>query len=120
MSIYRYDLLGIGHAIVDILSHCPHTFLEKEQLIPGSMTLVDESRADSLYAKLGPATECSGGSAANTLAGVASLGGRCAFIGKVKDDQLGRIFRHDMRSLGVEFSTPAATSGPATARCGWR
>ena len=110
-------ILGIGNAIVDILSFCDEAFLQAQSLQKGSMSLIDEARADALYAAAGQATECSGGSAANTLAGIASLGGETFFIGKVRDDTLGGIFRHDMQAAGSEFSTQAATSGPATARC---
>ncbi len=112
-----FDVLGIGNAIVDILSYCEHDFLAQEGLLPGSMTLINEDRAAALYAALPQATECSGGSAANTLAALASLGSSCAFIGKVRNDQLGAIFRHDMQGVGVEFSTAGAESGPSTARC---
>lgn len=116
-STDRYDVLGIGNAIVDVLAQADGAFLAAQSLAKGAMTLIDEARAESLYRQMGPATECSGGSAANTLAGLASLGGRAAFIGKVKDDQLGGIFRHDMRSIGVHFDTHPASAGPATARC---
>jgi sugar/nucleoside kinase (ribokinase family) len=113
----RYDVAGIGNAIVDVLAYTEDSFLEKQELTKGAMILIDEGRADFLYQQMGPATECSGGSAANTLAGLASLGAKTAFIGKVKDDQLGKIFRHDMKAIGVDFHTPAAISGKATARC---
>lgn len=113
----EYDVLGIGNAIVDVLSRCTEDVLIQLNLRKGGMTLIDEAAADALYGRMGPATECSGGSAANTLAGIASLGARCAYIGKVKNDQLGAIFRHDMRSIGVAFDTPASAHGPATARC---
>lgn len=112
-----FDITGIGNAIVDVLSPCEDSALNALALTKGSMTLIDEATGERLYGAMGAATECSGGSAANTLAGIASLGGRCAFIGKVRDDQLGGIFRHDMRAVGVQFDTPAAASGPATARC---
>ncbi|MBV8938307.1 MAG: adenosine kinase [Alphaproteobacteria bacterium] len=113
----QYDLLGIGNAIVDVLSMCEERTLTHLGLRKGGMALIDEARAEALYRQMGPATECSGGSAANTVAGLASLGGRAAFIGKVKNDQLGEIFRHDLRSLSVRFDTAAAATGPATARC---
>lgn len=116
-STIHYDVLGIGNAIVDVLASAEDAFLAVQSLTKGAMTLIDEARAEALYRQMGPATECSGGSAANTLAGLASLGGRAAFIGKVKDDQLGGIFRHDMRSIGVHFDTHPAKAGPATARC---
>lgn len=112
----HYDVLGIGNAIVDIIAPADDSFLAKQHLTKNTMALIDEARAEELYSLMGPATECSGGSAANTLAGIASLGGRAAFIGKVRDDQLGAIFRHDMQAIGVHFSTPAATGGPTTAR----
>lgn len=112
-----YDVLGIGNAIVDVLSFCSDETLARLSLQKGGMTLVDEIRAEALYREMGSATECSGGSVANSLAGLASLGAKCAYIGKVRADQLGEIFRHDMRGVGVHFDTPAATSGPATARC---
>ena len=115
MSTAGFDVLGIGNAIVDILAHTDDRFLVREGLEKGAMALVDAERASELYEKVGPAVECSGGSAANTIAGLASLGGRGAFIGKVCDDQLGRVFRHDIRALGVSFETPAAADGPPTA-----
>ena len=115
MSTAGFDVLGIGNAIVDILVHADDRFLVREGLEKGTMALVDAKRAGELYEKIGPAVECSGGSAANTIAGLASLGARGAFIGKVCDDQLGRVFRHDIRALGVSFETPAAADGPPTA-----
>ena len=111
------DVVGIGNAIVDVLSQADDAFLEREGLAKGAMTLIDGARAESLYAAMGPAREVSGGSAANTMAGLAALGGKCAFVGKVRNDQLGGIFRHDIRASGVAFDTPAATNGPPTARC---
>ncbi len=113
----KYDVLGIGNAIVDILTHVEEEFLIREGLTKGSMQLVDEPTAATLYDKLGQAIECSGGSAANTVAGLAALGSRTAFIGKVRNDQLGRIFRHDIQALGADFPTPAAENGPTTAYC---
>jgi sugar/nucleoside kinase (ribokinase family) len=113
----RYDVLGLGNAIVDVLSRCEEDFLTQHAMTKGAMTLIDEARAEAIYAAMGPAIEVSGGSAANTIAGIAALGGRAAFIGKVKDDALGSSFRHDIRSLGVAFETKAADAGPATARC---
>jgi len=112
-----YDVIGLGSAIVDVLAFCEESSLRNLGLIKGSMALIDEARAEALYGSMGQATECSGGSAANTLAGVASLGGKAAFIGKVKADQLGQIFTHDIRASGVHFSTAPLTAGPATARC---
>lgn len=113
----KFDVLGIGNAIVDVLAMCDEAAIDRLELLKGSMMLIDEARADELYGQMGQATECSGGSCANTLAGIASLGARCAYIGKVKNDQLGEIFRHDMQAIGVQFDTPAAMNGPATARC---
>lgn len=117
MTLPTYDILGLGNAIVDVLAHCDDALLSRLNMRKGGMSLIDEAQADALYAQMGQATECSGGSAANTLAGLASLGATCAFMGKVKDDQLGVIFRHDLRAVGVAFDTQAAASGPATARC---
>jgi len=113
----QFDVVGIGNAIVDVLAHADEVFLEDRGLQKGSMTLIDETVADSLYRAMGPAVEMSGGSCANTIAAAASLGIRAAFIGRVADDQLGRIFTHDMTSGGVHFDTSPATPGPATARC---
>lgn len=109
-------LLGISNAIVDVLAHVDDDFLKTIDAPPGSMTLIDESRARDIYEKMGPATEMSGGSVANTVAGFANLGGNAAYIGKVREDQLGEIFMHDMRSLGVDVRLAPATSGAATAR----
>jgi len=113
----QFDVVGIGNAIVDVLAHADERFLEAQGLRKGGMTLVDEQIADTLYRAMGPAVEMSGGSCANTIAAAASLGIRVAFIGRVADDQLGRIFTHDMTSGGVHFDTPPATTGPSTARC---
>ena len=112
-----FDVVGIGNAIVDVLVQADDRFLEDHDLTKGTMALVDEHQAERLYASVGPGLETSGGSAANTLAGVAQLGGRAGFIGRVRDDQLGGIFAHDIRSVGARFETPAATEGPSTARC---
>jgi sugar/nucleoside kinase (ribokinase family) len=112
-----FDVAGIGNAIVDVLSFSDDAFLTRVGLNKNSMTLVDEIRAETLYRQMGQSTECSGGSVANSLAGIASLGGKTAFIGKVRDDQLGSIFIHDMHAVGVHFSSPAAQDGPATASC---
>ena len=112
-----YDVLGIGNAIVDVLSRTDEAFLGRHGLVKGSMMLIDEERAETLYDAMGPAIEVSGGSCGNTMAGVASFGGRGAYIGKVRDDQLGAVFGHDLRSIGVAFDTPKAESGPSTARC---
>ncbi len=112
-----YDVIGIGNAIVDVLAHVEDGFLDNNSLAKGSMQLVDEARAKALYEQVGPTKECSGGSVANTLAGMASLGATTAFIGKVASDQLGGIFTHDMKSVGVHFDSRPAPSGPATATC---
>ncbi|MFQ6017663.1 MAG: adenosine kinase [Kiloniellaceae bacterium] len=111
------DVVGIGNAIVDVLARTDESFLAEQGLAKGTMTLIDGKDAEELYARMGPGVEVSGGSAANTLAGLAALGGHGAFIGKVRNDQLGGIFRHDIRATGVFFDTPAATDGPPTARC---
>ena len=117
MSDLSLDVVGIGNAIVDVLSQADEAFLVTHGLAKGSMTLIDGNRAKGLYAAMGPGIEVSGGSAANTMAGLASLGGKGAFIGKVRNDQLGGIFQHDIRAAGVGFQTPIATDGPPTARC---
>jgi fructokinase len=111
------DVVGLGNAIVDVIVQAEEGFLDDHGLTKGTMALVDEAVAESLYASVGPGLETSGGSAANTLAGIAQLGGRAAFIGRVRDDQLGEIFAHDIRSVGARFETPPAVEGPATARC---
>lgn len=110
-------LLGISNAIVDVLSHVDGDFLDRIDAPPGSMTLIDEARAHEIYDMMGPATEMSGGSVANTVAGFANLGGNAAYIGRVNDDQLGEIFTHDMRSLGVDVRLPPTPANAATARC---
>lgn len=112
-----YDVAGIGNAIVDVLAQGDGDLLARLRLEPNVMTLVDAARSEEIYGAMGPAVEVSGGSAANTMAGVAALGGRAAYIGKVRNDQMGAVFRHDLRAQGVTFDTPAATSGPPTARC---
>lgn len=117
MTSAAFDVLGIGNAIVDVISHADDAFLGRHGLVKGSMMLIDEARAESLYADMGPGVEISGGSCGNTMAGVASYGGRGAYIGKVRDDQLGAVFGHDLKATGVSFETPRATSGPSTARC---
>ncbi|MCW5732165.1 MAG: adenosine kinase [Alphaproteobacteria bacterium] len=111
------DVIGIGNAIVDVLSNSEDAFLVGHGLQKGAMTLIDAARAEALYDAMGAGIECSGGSAANTIAGIASLGGTAGFVGKVRDDALGRIFAHDMRALGVRFATPPSDAGAATARC---
>ncbi|HWL05981.1 MAG TPA: adenosine kinase [Xanthobacteraceae bacterium] len=113
----RYDVLGIGNAIVDVLARAEDDFLKTQEMTKGAMALIDEGRAQSIYGAMGPATEISGGSAANTIVGVANFGARAAFIGKVKNDELGEVFSHDIRAAGVAFDTPAATDGASTARC---
>jgi sugar/nucleoside kinase (ribokinase family) len=117
MTQTRLDVVGIGNAIVDVIAHAEEDFLAREALVKGTMTLIDAPRADALYQMMGPAIEASGGSASNTMAGIASLGGKGAYIGKVRDDFLGQVFRHDITAIGVRFNTAAATSGPGTARC---
>ena len=102
---------------MDILAFCEDQFIEEQELTKGCVQLIDEPRAKALYDMMGPATECSGGSAANTLAGITQMGGKTVFIGKVRDDQIGDIFYHDLTSLGVDFPTSRGTSGPATGRC---
>jgi len=111
------DVVGIGNAIVDVLVQADDAVIKGFGLTKGTMALIDQDQAESLYAKLGPGLETSGGSAANTLAGIAQLGGRAGFIGRVRDDQLGSIFAHDIRAVGTRFETPAATAGASTARC---
>lgn len=117
MTKKPYDVVAIGNAIVDVLAFSDDRFIEEQAMRKGTMQLIDDSRAESLYWAMGQATEVSGGSAANTLAGMADLGAKTAFIGKVNSDELGRIFRHDMNAIGVEFKTPEATNGVPTARC---
>ncbi|MEB3242599.1 MAG: adenosine kinase [Cyanobacteriota bacterium] len=112
-----FDVVGIGNAIVDVLVQTDDAFLDNHGLLKGTMALVDQAQAEALYAGLGPGMETSGGSAANTLAGLAQLGGKAGFIGRVRNDQLGDIFAHDIRSVGAHYTTPAATAGPSTARC---
>lgn len=111
------DVVALGSAIVDVLAQVPDAFLESHELVKGSMALVDLARSDELYAAMPTGLEASGGSAANTAAGVGSLGGSVGFIGKVRDDQLGKVFTHDIRAIGVDFDTPPAPEGAATARC---
>ena len=122
MTEPRYDVIAIGNAIVDIIAACDEETLDELQLHRGGMTLVDAAGADRLYDAMGPATEKSGGSAANTLAGLAELGVQCAFIGQVADDQFGKVFAHDIRAAGIDFATPMRpTDGsdeePPTGRC---
>ena len=113
----RYDVVAIGNAIVDVMAPAHDDDIARLDLAKGGMTLVDEPRAHDLYAAMGPAREISGGSAANTLAGMAALGSPCAFIGQVADDQLGEVFAHDIRAAGIAFATPVRSGQPTTARC---
>ncbi|RAI38892.1 adenosine kinase [Rhodoplanes roseus] len=117
MTALRYDVLGIGNAIVDVIARADDDFLVAHGMRKGGMALIDEPRAEAVYAAMGPAVEISGGSAANTIVGTASFGARAAFVGKVKDDALGGVFGHDIRAAKVAFDTRAAARGPATARC---
>ena len=116
MTANGLDILALGNAIVDVLAQTDERFLVEHGLAKGSMQLIDEGRAEALYAAMGPATIVSGGSAANTAVGAASLGARVGFVGKVRDDELGRLFTHDLNAVGVRFETAPATDGPATAR----
>ncbi|MBB5704819.1 adenosine kinase [Sphingopyxis panaciterrulae] len=116
-STARFDVAAIGNAIVDVIARTDDALIETEGLVKGSMRLIDAAEATRLYAAMGPAVEMSGGSAANTLAGLAALGRRCAFIGQVADDQLGGVFTHDLRALGVSYDTPPLSGGAPTARC---
>lgn len=111
------DVVCVGNAIVDVLAQTDDEMIERHGMVKGTMALIDADQAEALYAAMPQGVETSGGSAGNTAAGLASLGARCAFIGKVRDDQLGDIFAHDIRAIGAEFGTPAATDGPPTARC---
>lgn len=111
------DVVGLGNALVDVLAHEPDAFLDEHGLIKGSMALIDAEQASKLYAAMGPGIEISGGSAANTMVGVASFGGTSAFLGRVADDQLGTVFGHDIRAAGVHFDNPPATDGPPSGRC---
>jgi adenosine kinase len=117
MPTTRFDVLGIGNAVVDVIARTEEDFLLKQGMRKGTMALIDEPRAEAIYSAMGPAIESSGGSAANTIVGLASLGARAAFIGKVKDDTLGRAFAHDIRAAGVAYATPPAADGASTARC---
>lgn len=117
MTASRFDVLGLGNAIVDVISRADEDFLIGQGLRKGAMQLIDETRAEDLYKAMGPATIVSGGSAANTIIGVAGLGCRAAFIGKLKDDELGGLFAHDIRAAKVDFSTGFAADGAASARC---
>jgi sugar/nucleoside kinase (ribokinase family) len=114
MTSAKYDVLGIGNAIFDVLVQTDDGFLSSHGMTKGGMALIDEARAASIYRDMGPATEMSGGSAANTIVGIANLGARAAYVGKVKDDQIGRLYAHDIRAAGVAFETAPAPGGPAT------
>ena len=113
----RYDIVAIGNAIVDVISQSSDEFLDEEQLVKGSMALIDTERAEDLYRDMGPAREISGGSGANTLAGASTLGRQCALIAQVADDQLGEVFAHDIRATGIDFDVPPLGKEPPTARC---
>jgi sugar/nucleoside kinase (ribokinase family) len=117
MSEATLDVVGIGNAIIDLLAHAEDEFLVEHSLAKGAMTLIDEATAERLYGAMGPATRASGGSAGNTIAGLGSLGAACGYIGKLRDDELGAAYRHDLINGGVQFTTAMAASGPATARC---
>ncbi len=117
MTSLKLDIVAIGDAIVDVIATCDEAFLFEQRLNKGSMQLLDTAAADTLYAAMGSARETSGGSAANSMAGIAALGGSAGFIGQIADDQLGDIFAHDMRALGVHFATPPLSGGPPTGRC---
>lgn len=114
MTSAKYDVLAIGNALFDVLVRAEDDFLVKHGMAKGGMALIDEARAAAIYADMGQATEMSGGSAANTIVGLASLGARAAYVGKVKDDQIGRLYSHDIRAAGVAFDTKQASDGPAT------
>jgi len=116
MAEPRFDVLGIGNAIVDVIARADDDFLVRHAMRKGTMSLIVEEQAEHIYDSMGPAVEISGGSAANTIVGVASFGARAAFVGKVRDDTLGRVFLHDIRAAGVAFDTPPASDGPSTAR----
>ena len=113
----KYDVIAIGNAIVDVMAPCEDALIERLGLARGGMMLIDTDQAHALYGAMGPAREISGGSAANTLAGLAALGSRCAFIGQVADDQLGEVFAHDIRAAGIAFATAPRAGDPPTARC---
>ena len=117
MTEPRYDVIAIGNAIVDVMAPCEEDLIAELDLNKGGMTLVDEDGARRLYEAMGPAKEISGGSAANTLAGMSALGAQCAFVGQVAQDQLGDVFSHDIRAVGIDFDTPAREGQPSTARC---
>ncbi len=117
MPTPELDVLGIGNALVDVLTHEDDDFIDKMKLNRGAMTLIDDEFAESLYDAMGSGIEISGGSAANTMVGIASMGGRAGYIGKVRNDQLGTVFRHDLRATGVDFASAPSDNGPRTGRC---
>jgi adenosine kinase len=117
MASAAFDVLAIGNAIVDVIARTEEEFLVRHKMRKGAMQLIDEAQAAQIYDAMGPAVEVSGGSAANTVVGVAGLGLRATFIGRVKDDELGRVFAHDIRAAGVSFTTPPSSAGPSTGRC---
>ncbi len=117
MPDQKLDVIGVGNAIVDVLAKAGDAFLTTHDIPKGGMILIDEPRAHRIYAEMAAAVEISGGSAANSIACIASLGGQGGFIGKVSDDELGEIFRHDLRAMGVEFNTAPLKDGAATGRC---
>src|SRR3569833_2185307 len=114
MTDAKFDVLAIGNAIFDVLVQTDDGFLARHEMAKGSMSLIDEARAAAIYRDMGPATEMSGGSAANTIVGLASFGARTAYVGKIKDDQIGKMYAHDIRAAGVAFDTAPAVDGPAT------
>ena len=117
MTAPRYDVIAIGNAIVDVMAPASDELVEELGMTKGGMTLVDADQAKELYDAMGPAKEISGGSAANTLAGLSGMGAQCAFVGQVADDQLGNVFAHDIRAVGIDFDVPAREGEPPTARC---
>src|ERR1700682_3447096 len=117
MAATRFDVLGIGNAIVDVLARTDDDFLARQKMRKGAMQLIDEGQAAGIYDAMGQAVEISGGSAANTIVGAASFGARTAFVGKVKNDSLGKVFQHDIRAAGIAYDTKPAEGGPSTARC---
>ena len=117
MTDTKFDVVGIGNAIVDIIARCDDAFLSNHGMEKGFMQLISAEQADTLYGDVGTAIEQSGGSAANTCAGIASFGGKCAFIGRVAGDQFGDVFAHDIRAIGVAYDTPSSNAGLPTARC---
>ena len=126
MTTAKYDVLGIGNAIFDVLVQTDESFLAAHGMTKGGMALIDEARAASIYRDMGPATEMSGGSAANTIVGIANLGARAAYVGKVRDDQIGRLYSHDIRAAHVAFETRPALGWPChrlllySGDAGWR